>query len=161
MESVTKCGRPRRCAPTCFDAVLPPPAQSGLVWRLKVEHVVPEERKHPRCRRLSECCLPRTSASSLSRLYHAPLSILMMASHPQEHEKESVIASLESLVGYDITASESASLSAHPVENNAITPGHKAASSWWRRFFPSDDTIDRLFADEDMVSVSRRGEATW
>ncbi|PWN24835.1 hypothetical protein BDZ90DRAFT_224228 [Jaminaea rosea] len=73
-----------------------------------------------------------------------------MASQPQEHEKESVIASLESLVGYDITSSDSASLSAHPVENNAITPGHKAASSWWRRFFPSDDTIDRLFADENM-----------
>lgn len=72
---------------------------------------------------------------------------------PHEHEKEGIVSSLEALVGYGGEVDTNPALTKHSTDSNtnAITPGHSQDRSWWSRFFPSEETIDRLFAYENMV----------
>lgn len=76
---------------------------------------------------------------------------------PHEHEKEGIVSSLEALVGYGGDIDTNPALTNHSTDTNtnAITPGHSQNRSWWSRFFPSEETIDRLFAYENMVRAKR------
>lgn len=79
--------------------------------------------------------------------------------HPQEHEKESLLNALESLVGLSSShqdGSSAASLQGHSSQHNALTPSFQsktnteAHKAWWSKFFPSQDRIDHLLADESL-----------
>ncbi|CAO1625373.1 unnamed protein product [Parajaminaea phylloscopi] len=79
---------------------------------------------------------------------------------PQEHDAEGIVAALESLVGYKAgngedeaavqapTTLASADSSEHALSPASLSTKHNR--SWWSRFFPSEDTVDRLFAEEHM-----------
>lgn len=84
----------------------------------------------------------------------------MQGSSEEEH---GVVSALEHLVGLtstntgtEISAAQSpnTALSNHASTHNAITPAPLSLSaqnqSWWTRFFPSEDQVDYLLAEEHM-----------